>query len=47
MMDATGMIVVGHGVDLIEVARIERMLAATTHARTASRASPVSPRRSW
>lgn len=26
MMDAAGMIVVGHGVDLIEVARIERML---------------------
>jgi holo-[acyl-carrier protein] synthase len=26
VIDATGMIVVGHGVDLIEVARIERML---------------------
>ena len=26
MMDATGMLVVGHGVDLIEVSRIERML---------------------
>lgn len=27
MIDHTGMIVVGHGVDLIEVARVDRMLA--------------------
>ena len=27
MIDASGMIVIGHGVDLTEVARIERMLA--------------------